>query len=121
MIVHRVIEAVEREQLAAELGVKLLVAHAAGLVLVRRRELVRALREDVALLVEAVHFVDALGVHQVGRVPAARRVEDHVERPLVRRLLLHRRAQQRGEAAGASEAKPGKAAEFQEVTSHNDS
>ena len=112
VVVHRVVEAVEREQLAAELAVELLVAHAAGLVLVRRRELVRALREDVAFLVEAVHFVDALGVHQVGRVPAARGIEDEVERPLVRRLFLHRRAHERGHAAGAGEAESGEGAEF---------
>ena len=117
VVVHRVVEAIQREQFLAELAKELLVAHASLLLLRCRRELVRALRQNVALFVEPVDVAHALGVHEIRRVPSARGIEDHVERPVVGRLLLRLR-QERAHSAGTGKAQPGKAAEFEEVAAH---
>ncbi len=118
VVVDRVVEPIEHEQLVAELGVEILVAHPALDVLRGRGELVRAVREDVAFLVEAVDAADALGVHQVRRVPAAGGVEDDVVRPLVGLVLRLPRGPAAGQAERNGQAEAGQAAEFEEIASH---
>ena len=88
VIVDRIVEAVEREQGAAEFFVERLVAETADLVPLRRGVLVVAAGEDVAFLIESIDAADPLRVHQQRRVPAAGRVEDEVVRPLVRGVPL---------------------------------
>ncbi len=83
VVVDRVVETVEDQQLAAEPGVELLVAHPLLDVLGGRRALVFADADDVPLSIKAIDPVDPLGVHQIRGVPAARGVEDDVVRPRI--------------------------------------
>ena len=50
MVVDGIVQTVEHQQFVAELGIKVFVAQSALFVLRGRRELVRAVREDVAFL-----------------------------------------------------------------------
>src|SRR5262249_40606589 len=81
-----------------------------------RRELVGAARQDVALLVQAVDAADALGVHEVGRVPPARGIEDEVVRPLVG-VGLRLRAGRHGEPERDRQAEADQGTLLEEIAS----
>src|SRR5262249_44248899 len=96
--------------------VEVLVAQTALDVLRRRGVLVSALSQDVAFLVESVDPTSPLGVHQVGRVPTARGIEDDVVRSLIGlRPLVCTSQRRKGERHGNAEA--GKAAQLEEIAS----
>src|SRR5262245_55585957 len=116
VVVDRIVEPIEREQLVAELGEELFVAHAALGMLLDRGKLVGAFGEDVAVLVEAIDLVDAFWIHQVSRVPPARGIEDDEEGAGVR-LVVVLFSLRFGQAYGHSQTEAGKAAKLQKIAS----
>src|SRR5688572_23896850 len=114
MIVHRIIQAVQHEQFAAELLVKLLIAHARLNMRGGGSELVASVRQYVAFLVEAINLTDTLGIHEIGRVPTARSIKDDIIRTIVSRMLLRVRLKGRPNRRGNPESC--QAAEFQEIS-----
>jgi hypothetical protein len=90
MIVNRVIQSVIGQQFVAEVRVEVLVAHPALGVLLDGRVLMRSLGQNVAFLVEAIHSVDTLGIHEVRGIPAAGGIEHHIVGAGIRLVLLLR-------------------------------
>ena len=121
MVVDRVIESVEDEQLAGVFLKEGLVAHALlRLVEVRgvRSKVDLALCENVTLFVESIGLIDPFRVHQVGRVPTSRSIEDGVVGTIVRLGFSGRGAGQSRKADWRGDAESSQATEFQEVSSH---
>ena len=111
MIVHRIVDAVDDQHLAAVFLEEILVAHAPLDVRGIGGVFELALRLDVPFLEKAVDAADALGIHEVRRIPAAGGVEDDIEwafvgrglslgspGPRPRKTERHRQAQARGAA-----------------------
>jgi hypothetical protein len=69
VVVDRKVDAMHHEKLATILLKKILVRHPLFDLLRRRRETMRALRQDLSFLIQTVDPIDPLGVHQIGRVP----------------------------------------------------
>src|SRR6185437_9887384 len=58
--------------------IKILVAQSTSFVFGGGSKFVNPACENVAFLVQAVHLIDSLGVHEISRVPAPRGVEYQV-------------------------------------------
>ena len=83
MVVDGIVHPVEDQQFPGVLRKEILVAHPAFDVFLRRRVAEMSVGENVAFLVQAIHPVNPLRVHQICRVPASRRIEDQEVRTVV--------------------------------------
>jgi hypothetical protein len=77
-----------------------------------------ALCENITLLVESIGLVDPFRIHQVGRVPTSRSVEDGVIGSIVSLGFSGRGVGRSRKADWGSDAESGHATEFKEFSSH---
>ncbi len=117
MVVDRVVQPIDGQQLLAELGIKVLVAHSALGVLLGRGVLVGSLRQDLAFFVETIDSVNALRVHEVRGVPTAGGVEHDVIWAGVR-LVVRLRGIDRGQVEREGKTESCQSAHLEEVASH---